>query len=139
MHPTITRLTDAMNRHDAAGMASLFRPDYRSDQPAHPNRGFGVAAQVQKNWSQMFAGVPDLRCESVADLDDGSTAWTEWRWTGTYTDGTPFATAGVTIFRIADDGRIASGHLYMEPVEQDGAAIDEAVRKLARPGPRAET
>jgi hypothetical protein len=139
MHPTIARLTEAMNRHDAAEMAMMFRPDYRSEQPAHPNRGFSVGAQVQTNWSQMFAGVPDMRCECVADTDDGSTAWTEWRWTGTYTDGTPFATAGVTIFRIADDGRIASGHLYMEPVEQDGAAIDEAVRNLSRRGAEAES
>jgi ketosteroid isomerase-like protein len=132
MHPTIARLTDAMNRHDAAGMAALFSPDYHSEQPAHPNREFGIGSQVETNWSRMFAGVPDIRCESVADIDDGSTAWTEWRWTGTHTDGTPFETVGVTVFRIAEDGRIASGHLYMEPVEKDGPAIDETVRRLAR-------
>ena len=139
MHPTIARLADAMNRHDAAGMATMFRPDYRSEQPAHPNRGFSVAAQVQTNWSQMFAGVPDMRGECVADTDDGSTAWTEWRWTGTRVNGSPFGMNGVIILGLGEDGLITWGHLYMEPVEQDGAAIDEAVRKLARPGPRAET
>jgi hypothetical protein len=132
MHPTIARLTDVMNRHDVAEMTTLFHPDYRSEQPAHPNRGFGGAAQVQANWSQMFAGVPDLRVECVAETD-GTTAWTEWRWTGTHPDGTPFAMAGVTVFGFSDDDRIAWARLYMEPVEQDGAAIEEAVEKLARP------
>ena len=132
MHPTIARLADAMNRHDAAGMAACFSVDYRSEQPAHPNRAFSVGSQVEANWSQMFARVPDVRCEAVADTDDGSTAWTEWRWTGTNTDGTPFDVAGVTIFRMADDGRIAAGHLYMEPVEHDGPGIEEAVRQLTR-------
>ena len=131
MHPTIARLTDAMNRHDAAGMAALFTPDYQSDQPAHPNRGFSVSSQVQTNWSKMFAGVPDVRCEAVAHTVDGSTTWTEWRWTGTFTDGSPYAVAGVTLFGIADDGRIAWGHLYMEPVEVDGPGIDQAVDELS--------
>jgi hypothetical protein len=133
MHPTITRLADVMNRHDADEMATLFSPDYRSEQPAHPNRGFGGAAQVQANWSQLFAAVPDMRIECLDATLDGRTAWAEWRWTGTYTDGTPFAMRGVTVFGLADDDRIAWARLYMEPVEQGGAAIAEAVEKLARP------
>jgi hypothetical protein len=134
MHPTIARLVDVMNRHDVHEMATLFRSDYRSEQPAHPNRGFGGAAQVEANWTQMFAGVPDMRAECVAEADDGTTAWTEWRWSGSHTDGTPFAMNGVVVFGLGDDDRIASARLYMEPVEQGGAAIDEAVQELAGPG-----
>ena len=133
MHSTIARLTDVMNRHDAAEMATLFSPDYRSEQPAHPNRGFGGAAQVRANWTQMFAGVPDLRVECLDSTVDGRTAWSEWRWTGTHTDGSPFAMSGVIVFELADDDRIASARLYMEPVEQGGAAIEEAVAQLADP------
>jgi hypothetical protein len=32
-----------------------------------------------------------------------------------------------------DDGLVAAMRLYMEPVEQDGAAIEEAVRQLSEP------
>jgi hypothetical protein len=41
MNPTIARLRDLMNGHDAEVMSELISPDYRSQQPAHPNRGFG--------------------------------------------------------------------------------------------------
>ena len=41
MNDTISRLRDAMNRHDAAAMIELFAPNYRSEQPVHPQRGFG--------------------------------------------------------------------------------------------------
>jgi hypothetical protein len=135
MHPTIARLTDVMNRHDAREMASLFSPDYRSEQPAHPTRGFGGAAQVEANWTQMFSGVPDMRVECRASTVDGATAWTEWDWTGTHADGRPFGMRGVIVLGLADDGRIASARLYMEPVERNGSAIDEAVRELVRPAP----
>lgn len=40
---------------------------------------------------------------------------------------------GVTILRLNANGLIAEARLYMEPVDRDGAAIDEAVRQLADP------
>ena len=133
MHPTIERLVEVMNRHDAEAMAALFSPDYRSEQPAHPKRAFVGSAQVRANWTGMFAGVPDLRVECIDSAVDGRTVWTEWRWSGTHTDGTPLAMNGVIVFGLADDDRFASAHLYMEPVEQDGAAIEEAVSELSHP------
>jgi len=133
MHPTITRLAEAMNRHDVAAMTALFAPDYRSEQPAHPNRGFGGADQVAANWSAMFAGVPDLQVECLAETTDGGTTWSEWSWQGTHTDGTPFAVRGVVLFDIGEDDRISAARLYMEPVEEGGATIEEVVEELARP------
>ncbi len=133
MHPTIARLTEAMNRHDVQAMAALFAPGYRSEQPAHPDRGFGGSDQVAENWSTMFAGVPDMQVECLAETTEGGTSWSEWSWRGTHTDGTPFAMRGVVLFGIGDDDRIHSARLYMEPVEQDGADIESAVEGLARP------
>jgi ketosteroid isomerase-like protein len=133
MHRTIARLAEAMNRHDVAGLVPLFSADYRSEQPAHPNRGFGGADQVAANWSAMFAGVPDMQVECLAETTDGSTSWSEWSWRGTHTDGTPFAVRGVVLFTIGDDDRISAARLYMEPVEEGGAAIEAAVDGLARP------
>jgi ketosteroid isomerase-like protein len=133
MNPTIAKLRDVMNAHDADAMAALFTPDYRSEQPAHPNRTFDGHAQVAKNWSQLFAAIPDLTVEVVAESTDGATAWAEWRWTGHNTDGSVHETRGVTIMGLTDDGLIAEQRLYMEPVERDGAAIDETVQQIVHP------
>jgi hypothetical protein len=40
---------------------------------------------------------------------------------------------GVIVTGVRDD-QIAWGRLYMEPVEQDGADIDEMVQETYRPG-----
>jgi ketosteroid isomerase-like protein len=133
MNATIRRLCERMNAHDAEGMAALFAPDYRSEQPAHPNRGFGGREQVATNWSGMFSGVPDLTAEVVSEVTVGSTCWAEWVWHGHHTDGSPFEMRGTTIVELVHDGLIAEMRLYMEPVERNGPAIDDAVRHLAEP------
>ena len=131
MHPTIERLRDAANRHDPAGMAATMAPDYRSEQPAHPNRAFTGNDQVVANWTQMFAGVPDLAVEVVADATDGSTVWSEWRWRGSHRDGSPFAMSGVIVAGLRPDGLIQWNRLYLEPVEEAGDDIDAVARQLA--------
>ena len=135
MNDTIARLAEAVNRHDVDGMAALFASDYRSEQPAHPNRGFGGSEQVAANWSQMFAGVPDVTAEAIAHTTDGRTTWTEWAWRGHHPDGSLFAMRGVTLMGLDDDGLVAWARLYMEPVEEGGAAIDETVQQLSGGGP----
>ena len=133
MNATISKLRDTMNEHDAEGMAALFSTDYRSEQPAHPNRGFGGHTQVALNWGNMFRGVPDLTADVVASAEVGATTWTEWVWRGQHSDGSPFEMRGVTIMGLTQNGLIADARLYMEPVEQGGAAIDDVVRELADP------
>jgi len=131
MNATIARLRDAMNRHDVDGMVALFTADYRSEQPLHPQRGFSGRDQVGANWGRMFDGVPDLEVGVVKESTDGTTSWSEWVWRGSHRDGTPFLMKGVTVMGLADDGRIAWARLYMDEVERDGAAIDEAVLHLS--------
>jgi hypothetical protein len=132
MNETIARLRDAQNRHDAEGMAALFAPNYRSEQPLHPQRGFGGREQVAANWSQMFAGIPDFEAGVVKESTDGSTSWTEWVWRGSHRDGSPFLMKGVVVAGLTDDGLIGWMRLYMEPVEQGGPAIEETVRTLSK-------
>jgi limonene-1,2-epoxide hydrolase len=134
MHPTIQRLVDAMNRHDADGMAACFAANYRSEQPAHPNRLFDGPNQVAANWRQMFAGVPDVVVKVVSSAQEGSTTWTEYAWDGHHTDGSDFAMRGCIVAGHGEDGAIVWQRLYMEPVEKDSAAIEEAVQKLASSG-----
>jgi limonene-1,2-epoxide hydrolase len=131
VNPTIERLRDAMNRHDPEGMAATMTPGYRSDQPVHPNRTFVGNRQVVANWTEMFRGVPDLVAEVLAEATEGRTSLAEWRWSGHHVDGSEFVMCGVTVAGLDDDELIEWQRLYVEPVEQDSAAIEEAVRQLS--------
>ena len=126
----VERLHQAMNEHDLGAFVACFDPGYRSEQPAHPNRGFGGREQVEKNWSALFGGIPDFHAELRTTATAGETLWAEWHWTGTRETEAAFEMRGVTVFEIRN-GRIVSGRLYMEEVEEGGAAIDETVRRLA--------
>jgi|SRR3954452_22551606 ketosteroid isomerase-like protein len=135
MHATVTRLRDALNAHDARALARLFTPDYRSEQPVHPGRGFAGPEQLVTTWTAMFEGVPDLQAGVVKESTDGPTSWSEWVWRGTRRDGFPFLMKGVMVMGLTDGGLIAWTRLYMEPVEHDSAPIDEAVRRLSGAAP----
>ncbi len=126
----VERLYLAMNRHDLEAFLDCFDPNYRSEQPIHPNRGFGGREQVEKNWSALFEGIPDFHAELLATATEGDTLWSEWHWTGTRATEVPLDIRGVTLFAI-ENGRIVSGRLYMEEVEEAGGDIDESVRRLA--------
>jgi hypothetical protein len=117
------QLCAAMNAHDIDAFVACFALDYDSVQPAHPDRAFTGSEQVRKNWTEVFAGVPDFRSELISATTDGDTLWTEWRWIGTGLE-----MAGVVIFGIRDD-LIASARLYMEDVEH-GEGIEAAVRHM---------
>jgi hypothetical protein len=80
---------------------------------------------VRKNWSEIFAGVPDFRSELVGAAAEGDTLWTEWRWQGTGLD-----IAGVVVFGVRD-GLFAWARLYIEFIEKDGAGIEAAVRDIS--------
>jgi ketosteroid isomerase-like protein len=125
-----------MNARDLDAFLACIHPEYRSEQPAHPDRGFAGRDQVEKNWAVMFSGIPDFRAEALDSAVDGDTAWTEWRWSGTRADGIPLDMRGVTLFRV-EDGLIVSGRLYLEEIEQAGADIDQTVSRIS--GPRPET
>jgi ketosteroid isomerase-like protein len=133
VNATISKLRDALNAHDAEGMATFFAPDYRSEQPAHPNRGYGGRDTLTEIWGELFDAVPDLTSELLASVDDGATVWAEWYWHGHYADGSLFELRGVTITTLSDDGLVVSQRLYGEPVEHDGPAIEEAERQLREP------
>jgi ketosteroid isomerase-like protein len=139
-HPTdgpaamVDRLVAATNAHDLDALVDCFAPDYVNETPAHPSRGFQGREQVRANWTQIFAGVADLRAEVVRRSVDGDLAWVEWDMRGTRRDGSPHAMAGVTVFRVAD-GRAARASFYLEPVDQHGGSVDDAVRRaVAGPG-----
>ena len=113
----LQRLLAALNAHDLDALVACFADDYVNETPAHPRRGFRGSSQVRTNWTQLFAGVPDLRALVSRTAVDGETLWTEWDISGSRPDGTAFLMRGVVIFGIADD-EIASARFYLEPVEE---------------------
>jgi ketosteroid isomerase-like protein len=131
----IDRLAAAVNAHDLEAVAGLIHRDYRSEQPAHPGRAFTGRAQMLANWEAMFAGIPDVCAEICRSVHDGDTTWTEWRWSGTRSDGQAFEMRGVTLFEVAG-GQIVAGRLYMEDAERDVAGIEQAVEDLSGTRPR---
>lgn len=132
MADVMDELIAAMNRHDAGAVAAFCTADYRSEQPLHPNRGFGGSAQVLANWTSVFDGVPDFFAERLASCSADGVEWTEMQWKGTHRDGSPFFMRGVTVMGVHGH-EIAWARLYMEPVEEGGADIDAAVRELYLP------
>jgi ketosteroid isomerase-like protein len=135
MTEVIGRLAAAMNAHDLDAVAGLIREDYRSEQPAHPGRAFAGRAQMLANWEAMLAGVPDFCAEICRSVQDGDTTWTEWRWSGTRSDGQGFEMRGVTLFEVSA-GQVVAGRLYLEDVEQDVISIEQAVEDLSGRRPR---
>lgn len=132
--PLTERLREAVERKDVDAFVECFHEDYRSEQPAHPNRGFGGSRQVRKNWSAIMQDVPDVRFEVLRRAYEGDTEWVECRIHGTRSDGSFLDLRGVIIQGI-EDGRIAWARLYLENVEQQGADIDEAVAAMTNRHP----
>src|SRR4029077_14070413 len=116
------------NEHDLESLVACFDQDYVSERPVHPARDFRGRDQVRRNWTQIFAAVPDLESRLVRSIATADTAWAEWEWAGTRRDGTPHLMRGVTILGVKDSGA-AWARFYMEPVDLGGPAVDDAVRQ----------
>jgi hypothetical protein len=133
--PLLHRLRQAIDGHDLDALLALFATDYRNETPAHPSRGFVGRDQVRENWTHILAAVPDLRAvllrwASGAPADPA--VWAEWDWSGNRADGSPLRMRGVTVLglgREGDDDVFRWARFYMEPVDDDGSGVTEAVRR----------
>jgi len=129
---TIHRLVDATNAHDLDLLVACFAPDYTLTAPSHPQRSFRGIDQVRRNWTQIFAAVPDIATRLVRATGDGEVVWTEWEMSGTRRDGVPHRMAGVFIFGVSDD-QIQWGRIFLEPVEETGGDMNATVRAQVGP------
>jgi ketosteroid isomerase-like protein len=113
----LERLVRALNEHDLETLASCFHPEYESEQPAHPERGFRGREKVRQNWAWVFDSFRDFEARLLDHAVRTNTVWTEWCWTGTHPNGRPFEVRGIMILVIEGE-LIRCGRLYLEPVEQ---------------------
>lgn len=126
----LERLLAAVNSHDLDGLVACFDEDYVNVNPAHPQRGFRGREQVRRNWSQIFAGVPDVHARVLRSAVDGDTLWSEWEMTGARNDGAPFEMRGVIIFGVAD-GRAKWARMFLEPVEETSGDANALLARVA--------
>ncbi len=126
----LKRLLRAVNDHDLEGVVACFDENYVNVNPAHPQRGFRGNEQVRRNWSQIFAGVPDVRARVLRSAVDGDTLWTEWEMTGARNDGAVFDMRGVFIFGI-EDGRATWARMFVEPLEETSGDANALIARVA--------
>jgi len=112
----IERTFEAANRHDLEAFLEYFHPDYQSEAPLHPSRDFRGREIVHKNWSGIFANIPDIKVELLRCVGDGETVWAEVHFFGTPKEGNRFDLRGVIIHGV-EASQIRWARLYMEPVE----------------------
>jgi ketosteroid isomerase-like protein len=132
---TIERLVEATSAHDLERVVACFADDYALEAPLHPHRSFRGTEQVRRNWTQIFAGVPDITVRVLRAAIDGEIVWTEWEMSGTRRDGDAHLMRGVFIFGISG-GLIRSGRMFLEPVDTSGVSMDEAIRTQVAAGAR---
>jgi len=130
MDPLLDRFVQAFNAHDLDAFVGCFAEDYRSEQPAHPRRGFGGRGQVRENWSRVFADVPDARLVVVGSVETPREMWLEMRIQGTRRDGSRMDLRGVAIHGVEGAG-IQWARLYLEETETGGADIRETIGRWA--------
>ena len=111
------RMIQAANRHDLDAMVACFAPDYRSEQPLHPERDFTGQAGVRNNWSFFFTTIPDIQVEILNEVAEGDTVWAELHYHGMQTDGKKLLVRGVILTGIRAD-QISWARLYIEPVQE---------------------
>jgi ketosteroid isomerase-like protein len=125
----LDRLCAATNAHDIDAVVSMFHEDYVSTMPVHPSRSFRGSEQVRRNWTAIFASVPDIQVEVLQSVQDHDRIWSEWEMRGTRTDGAEHLMRGVMIFTVVDDSATAL-RFYVEPVDREQLDTDESVRQL---------
>jgi ketosteroid isomerase-like protein len=111
------RMIQATNRYDLEAMVSCFAPDFRSEQPFHPERDFTGQAGVRKNWSFFFTTIPDIQIEILNEVAEEDSVWAELHYHGVQTDGKKFMVRGVALSHIQAD-QIIWARLYIEEVQE---------------------
>ncbi|WP_328989014.1 nuclear transport factor 2 family protein [Kribbella sp. NBC_01245] len=123
------RVSAAANSHDIDKVVECFTEDYVNESPVHPARSFRGREQVRRNWTQIFATVPDITTKVLRSHQDGELVWSEWEMRGTRLDGVEHLMRGVMLFTVEGD-RARAVRFYLEPVDQADLDADQAVQQL---------
>ncbi|HEX3752616.1 MAG TPA: nuclear transport factor 2 family protein [Streptosporangiaceae bacterium] len=117
----LDRMQQAMTAHDLEALVACFAEDYDCEMPTHPALSFVGRDNVRRNWTGLFAHVPDLKASVLRSAHDRDLLWSEWEMTGTTVAGGGYLARGAAILR-AEDGQVAWARFYLDPVEDPSAA-----------------
>jgi steroid delta-isomerase-like uncharacterized protein len=120
------RYTEAINAHDADGIAALFADDGVFEDPTGRYEG---RDEIRLFWQQMLTAFPDMSAEDTFKAESASTAINEWLLAGTNTGPmeTPERTVSATGRRVAMKGTDAiterNGLIVSQRVYYDQLAL----------------
>jgi hypothetical protein len=123
------RVAAAANSHDIEAVVACFADDYLNEAPTHPARGFRGRDQVRRNWTQIFASVPDIEVTVLRADQVDDQVWSEWEMRGTRVDDVPHLMRGVMRFTVQGE-KATAVRFYLEPVDAQDVDTDESVRQL---------
>lgn len=126
----LERMYKALNDRDLDAYVGCFSPEYRSEQPIHPEWSYTGREQLRWNWTGIFENVRDFKAELLRYTIDGDSFWSEWRWGGIQPDDQPMNVAGVIIMGVEDD-KIVWGRIYME--SETGTRLSYNEGRTGRP------
>jgi ketosteroid isomerase-like protein len=116
----LDRMQQAMTAHDLEALVACFAEDYNCEMPMHPALSFVGRDNVRRNWTGLFAHVPDLKASVLRSAHDRDLLWSEWEMTGTTVAGAGYLARGVAILRV-EDGQVAWARFYLDPVDDVSA------------------
>ena len=127
-HPFLVRLQQATNDHDLDALVDCFAAEYRTRRrriravrSKEPSRSAATGGRSSSSFPMCGPACSGMR-------STGSDVWSEWEMSGTRVDGTPHLMRGVIVFGLQGE-RAASARFYLEPVDQTGSTVDDAVRR----------
>lgn len=112
----LQNLVNAINRQDPAAITGCFTTDYACETPWQAAGSFAGNEHVRRNWTLMYADLPDIKAEVLRSTADVAEIWSEWVMRGTRQDGSPRVFRGMVLLDITD-GLIAHSRFYLLPAE----------------------
>jgi hypothetical protein len=113
----LLKMEAAINAHNIDAFVNCFIHDFVGAHPVHAERNLISAEQVRKNWTALFAQVPNIQAKLITHTIADELGWSEWHWQGNHTNGTELDMRGVVVVELREN-TIAWVRLYMEQLAQ---------------------
>jgi limonene-1,2-epoxide hydrolase len=110
----LERFHTALNTRDLTNLVHLLQVDFDRFYPAQQEEESTGLEAVRARWEEIFQTYPDFRADLLGQAIDGSTIWSEWRWTGQRAggQGEELEQVGVILFGV-EEGLLAWSRSYM--------------------------
>ena len=110
----INRFSEAVNRHDAAGVVALLHEDtvFENTSPAPDGTRLTGKQAVSAFWKTWLSANPDAAFETEETIVAGDRCTVRWIYRKTR-DGKPWHLRGIDVFTVRD-GKVAAKRSYVK-------------------------